>query len=97
MSLNVGVAVDLIEKMCSGVDPKLSGNHELVRQLINMKLREFADQTGILETKATISSVADQQEYELPADCLHVSKVLYDDYKCDKINFDQVEDLQGKS
>lgn len=97
MSLNIGKAVDLIELMCKNVDPLLSRNHELVRQLINMKLREFADETGILETSATISSVADQQEYQLPADCLHVSKVKYDDYKIGKILFSQVEEMQGKS
>ena len=97
MSLNIGAAVDLIELMCKGVDPKLSGNHELVRQLMNMKLREFADRTGVLETQSTATSVADQQEYELPADKIHVKKVVFDDYKAHKITFDQVEELQGKA
>ena len=96
MSLSIGRAVDLIELYCKGVDPLLSRNHELVRQILNMKLREFADRTGILETKATISSVASQQEYQLPADCLHITNVIYDDYKAGKIIRKQVEELQGK-
>lgn len=95
MSLNVGRAIDLIEYFCKNVDPEITSNHELVRQILNMKLRDFADRTGILETKSTISSVADQQEYELPADCLHISKVVYDDYKAAKITFDQIEELLG--
>jgi hypothetical protein len=97
MALNVGEAVDLIELLCKGVDPLLAGNHELVRKIMDMKLKEFAHRTGILETKSTRTSVADQQEYELPSDSLHVSKVVFDDYKCVKISFSQVEEMQGKA
>jgi len=97
MSMSVGKAVDTIELMVRNVDPNLSSNPELIREILNNKLKEFAQRTGILETKATISSVADQQEYELPADCLHVSKVVFDDYKAYKIRFAQIEEMQGKA
>ena len=95
MAISIGRASNLIELYCQGVDPLYSRNHELIRDLINMKMREFANRTGILETSATISSVADQQEYELPADKLHITKVLYDDYLAKKITFGQVEILKG--
>lgn len=95
MSLNVGRFIDLIELYCRGVNPELAKNKELIRDIMNIKLREFAHRTGILETKATISSVADQEEYELPADCLHVKDVIYDDHRAYKINHKQVKDLAG--
>jgi len=96
MSISIGKALDLVELLCKNVDPALSSNHELFRDILNMKLREFAADTGILETKATISSVADQQEYQLPSDKIHVKLVYFDDYKADKITFEQVAELQGK-
>ena len=97
MSMSIGDAVHTIELMCKGVDPVLSSNHELIREIMNKKMAEFAARTGVLETSATIASVADQQEYELPADKVHVKKVVFDDYKAHKITFDQVEELQGQS
>jgi hypothetical protein len=97
MAMSVENAVASIELICRGVDPELSSNPELIREILNKKLAEFAHKTGILESKATIASVADQQEYELPADCLHVSKVVFDDYKAVKISFSQVEEMQGKA
>ena len=84
-ALSIGRMVDLIELMCRGVDPSLSSNHELVRDIINLKLKDFAQRTGALETSATISSIASQKEYELPADKLHVKFVYYDDSEAKKI------------
>jgi hypothetical protein len=95
--LNVGKACDLIELLCQNVDPKFSGNKELIRDLLNIKLREFCDRTGIIESKSSISSVASTQEYELPTDCLHVTQVIYDDYKARKISHAQVKELEGKT
>ena len=97
MAMSIGRAVDAIELMCKGVDPMLASNHEFVREILNKKLAEFANRTGVLSSKATIDSVADQQEYELPSDCLHVSKVVFDDYKAHKITFAQIEEMQGQA
>jgi len=95
--MNVGRLTNLIELYCRGVDPLLSANHELVRDIMNMKLKEFAARTGIIESKSSITSVANQQEYELPADKTHVKYVFYDDYKAKKINFIQSKELAGKT
>jgi len=91
--MNAGTAARLIELYASGADPKLTGNHELVRELLNQKLKEFAARTGAFETKASISSVANQQEYELPADKIHVKMVKYDSYKAYKITYVQSVEL----
>lgn len=93
--MNIGRARGLIELLCQNVDPLYSRNPELVRDLLNIKLREFADRTGILESSATISSISGTQEYELPADCLHVKDVIYDGYRANKITHRQVRELQG--
>ncbi len=90
--LNVGRARELCE-LYVGKDI----NPELFRELLNVKLREFANKTGILESSATLNSAADTQEYELPADCLHVKDVIYDDYRAHKIDLWKVKELQGKS
>ncbi len=95
--MNIGRLSNLIELYCKGVDPELTGNHELIRDLINLKMKDFAHKTGILESSATISSVASQQEYELPADNLHIKNVFYDDYKARKITFLQSKELAGKT
>jgi len=97
MALNVGKARNLVELFCQNVDPTYSSNPELIRDLLNIKLREFCDRTGILESKATISSVASTSEYELPIDCLHVKDVIYDDYRARKITHRQVKELEGKT
>lgn len=94
MSTSIGRAVDLIELMCSNVNPALSENHELVRKLINMKLKEFAAKTGILESRSTITTVANQQEYELPEDSLNITLVDFDGKECQKIIFNQVNELK---
>lgn len=68
---------------------------ELVYMVINQKMREFISKTGVLSTKAEIDTVADQQEYELPDNCIHITKVVFDDYRADKILFEQVEEIAG--
>lgn len=96
MALNIGKARSMIELMAQGVDKLYSQNPQLVRDLINLKLREFCDRTGILESKATISSVNGTSEYELPIDCLHVREVHFDEYRANKITHDQVIELKGQ-
>ena len=95
--MNAGDAVRLIELYARGADPKLTGNHELVRQLLNEKLKDFAQKTGSWESSATISSVSGQQEYELPADKVHVSYVEYDSYEAHKITFQDSKSLKEQS
>jgi len=97
MSISVGRATNLIELWCKGVDPQLSGNHELIREIMNMKLRDFAHKTAVIESKATISSVASQTEYELPVDADHIKHVFYDDYEAEKITFLESKELASKA
>lgn len=92
MSLNVGKARELVE-LWVGRDL----NPELFRELLNAKLREFCSDTGILETSAELTSVADTQEYELPADFLSMKDVIYDDYRAGKINFWNVKEFRGEA
>jgi len=84
---------DLIKLYCKGVDPQISDNHELIRDIMNLKFKELASKTGALETSATISSVASQKEYQLPADNVHVKYVYYDDYEATKITHKQALEL----
>ena len=91
MALNVGKARELVE-LWVGKDL----NPELFRELLNIKLRDFCNRSGVLETSATLTSVADTQEYELPSDCLHVKDVIYDSYRAHKINFWDVKEIKGE-
>uniref|UniRef100_A0A6M3L230 Uncharacterized protein n=1 Tax=viral metagenome TaxID=1070528 RepID=A0A6M3L230_9ZZZZ len=70
-------------------------NPEHFRELLNIQARDFCDRTKVLETKSTISSVADTQEYELPSDCLHVKDVIYDGVRANKITHWQVQEFKG--
>ena len=90
--LNVGTARQLCEKFAGQ-----QINPVLFRELLNVKAREFCDKTGVLESKASISSVASTSEYQLPEDCLHVKDVVYDDYRAHKITHRAVKELQGKT
>ena len=90
--LNMGTARQMMELY---VGKRVSP--ELAREVMNIVLREFAAETGVLTSKATLSSVADQMEYELPLDCLHVRDVIYDDYRAHKIQHWHVKELEGKS
>lgn len=97
MATSVGRLCDLIEIYARNVDPKLSGNKELIRKIINMKLKEFSNRTGLLSSSATRLSIADQTEYELPEDCLHVTDVIFDDYRAYKIHFEDVKNMQDQA
>ena len=90
--LNVGKARQLIETYVGR-----QVNPDTVRELLNLQLRNFASRTGCLTSKATISSAADTQEYELPIDCIHVKEVHYDDNLVYKITFEQVAELAGNT
>lgn len=98
MAISTGKMADLIALYCRGVDPLLAENHELIRDIMNLKLKEVAGSTGALETSATISSVSGQKEYQLPADNVHVKYVYYDDFEAHKITHKQaLELLQANS
>ena len=94
--LNVGRITDMIELyalQAGAVKNRL--NPVLIREIINLKLREFLSQTTVLESSSTIDSVADQQEYELPEDCINVKHVKVDGYRAYKINHNQVDEIAG--
>lgn len=69
---------------------------ELFREILNKKAVEFSSRTGVLESSWTLDSVADTQEYQLPADCLHVKDIVYDDYRAHKILYSQVKEIRGE-
>ncbi|MBU2249872.1 MAG: hypothetical protein KKD77_24210, partial [Gammaproteobacteria bacterium] len=94
MSLNVGKVCDLMELYAgqAGV-AKDRLNRVLLREIINIKLRDFCRRTGILSSKWTISSVASQQEYQLPSDCIHVTKCNFDSYEAFKTMFEEVDEM----
>ena len=89
--LNVGKARELCELLV-----KKDVNPELFWEIMNIKLREFADKTGVLASSATLNSVASTDEYQLPSDCLHVSDVIYDGYRAQKATIDLQKELAGK-
>ena len=70
-------------------------DRDFIYEVINSKAKDFAARTGILETSATILTVADQVEYELPSDKTLITKVTIDTLQVHKITFDQLERLRG--
>ena len=66
---------------------------ELIREIINLKMRDFASRTHVLESKSTVSSVADQQEYELPSDAVHIKECHVDGYRATKIIYEQEAEI----
>ena len=70
-------------------------NPVFLRDIANLMLRDFVEKTRCISTKATIDSVADQQEYELPDDFLHMKDVVFDDYRANKITYDNVIEILG--
>lgn len=98
MSLNVGKVHDLVELYVgkAGADSTQRVNPVLVRELINVKLRDFVARSGCLESTWTINSVASTQEYELPTTTLHVREVVYDDYRAYKLIHEQVNEKKGR-
>jgi hypothetical protein len=92
---NVGTICDLVEVYAGqgGVN-RDRVNRRLLWKLLNLKMQEFARRTGILEKKSTITTTADQAEYELPDDVLHVRYVDFDGSRAHKATHDQVKILQ---
>ena len=97
MALTVSKVRDLMELYAgqAGVT-KDRINPVLLLELINLKQKEFCRDTGILTSKWTLTSVADQQEYQLPSDCLQVTKCTFDGYLAYPATFDEVERLSGE-
>jgi len=94
MPFNVGTLSELMELYAgkAGVT-KDRLNPVLVRQVILHKLRDFASRAHVLESKATIESVADQQEYELPSDVIHIKEVHFDGARATKIIYEQEAEI----
>jgi hypothetical protein len=98
MAFNAGTLADLME-LYSG---KGGVNRDkiprrLLRQIINMKLQEFARRSGCLSSKITRQTVADQQEYELGSDVVNVREVHFDNYLAYKIRFGDIIYLEDKT
>lgn len=63
-------------------------NIERVKSLINESEKEYLKLTDYKAEKVTtLTTVADQQEYDLPSDCYIVLSVFYDQAKLRKIDF----------
>ena len=88
-------SVGTMRKLCEKFTRKAI-NPELFREVLNKKAVEFSSRTGVLESYATRTSVADTQEYELPLDCLHVKDVIYDSYRAHKITRKQVKEMRDE-
>lgn len=96
MPFNVERLSDMMEMYAgmAGVN-KDRINPKFLRDIINLQARDFCNRTRCLSTKATISSVASTQEYQLPDDFLHMKEVVFDDYRCDKITKENVIEILG--
>jgi len=96
MPFNMGSLTDLMEMQAglAGVN-KDRINPVFLRDIVNLMLRDFCEKTRCVSTKATINSVANQQEYELPDDFLHMKEVIFDDYRVDKITHENVVEILG--
>lgn len=95
------MALDNAEKMVGFIE-MLAGkagvnrdeiNRDLIFEVINSRLKDFTSRTGVLETSSTISTVANQQEYELPNNRSDLKIVTIDGLRTHKISFDQVDYL----
>lgn len=96
MALDSGDAIDLVQLYVgqAGVSNE-SLNPVLLREMLNIKLREFIRETGILTSKWTLTSVASQMEYQLPAGCYSVTKCNFDSYEAHKTTFPAKDSLAG--
>jgi hypothetical protein len=74
----------------------------LAEDIINVKIDEFMRRSGLLQGKSTITTADEDgdgsidQEYELPAGVSRVYLVHFDNYRINKIRFDDVSGLAGK-
>lgn len=96
MAFNVGRMMAFMESavVSSGVIQDRIPERLMI-DIINFKLRDFQTKTKSNESDATITTTADQQEYELPADRINIKSLYVGDYKAHKIIFDQVAELEG--
>ena len=102
MPFNVGTIADMMEVYAgqAGVN-RDSINRELLWQIINMKMKDYFNRTGISTTKTT-TTTADvngdgsiNMEYELPANNLKVLYVDYNGLRIKKRNHSDVRILKG--
>ena len=93
---NIGRLVDYIELIAgkAGIN-RDSINREHIYEIVNSKMQELASDTGIFETSATINTIANQSEYDLPSDRTRIDKVTLDGLQVHKLNFKDLERLQG--
>lgn len=67
----------------------------LINQMINLKLQEYGRRTGAVQSIATDTTVADQQEYDLGEDVVGIYQVKVDSEICYKIRYEQVAEIAG--
>lgn len=102
MPFNVGTLCDMAEMYIgeAGVD-NTAPNRELLWRILNMKLNDFASRTGVLQSKATLTtSDADgdgsvDSEYELPDSNMKVRYVDFNSLRIEKTTHEKVRLLQG--
>ena len=93
---NVGRMADYIEMLAgkAGIN-RDSINREHIYEIINSKMQELASDTGAFETSATINTIANQSEYDLPSDRTRIDKITLDGLQIHKLLFKDLERLQG--
>ena len=64
---------------------------ENIIQWINDAMREIASDNQLLQKAATSNTVADQAEYDIPADILKFHSVMYDGSDLNFINFEEAK------
>jgi len=96
MALNTGTLLDMVE-LYVGKGGASRGKipRKALREILNQKVKEFAARTAVASSMITRTTVSGQQEYELGADVLHITKVNYDGSRAHKITFAQVEEFKS--
>lgn len=67
---------------------------KLLNEIINLKLGEFGRRTGTIASKNSFTTASGTQEYELPTDFVHMTKLNYDGSLAYKIHFEDVDILK---
>jgi len=101
---NVGEIIDLIEMYAGNAGVNGEGiSKDLMKKMINFKLRDFANRTFQSENKVTLTTGDDDgdglvdQEYELPQGVIHTRKVNVDGTIAVKIVFEDVDKFKERA
>ena len=104
MPENTSTIIDLIEMYAGSAGTNNSSiSKKLIKQVMNLKLRDFANRTFQSENLATLTTGDDDgdgvvdQEYELPQSVMHLNKVNVDGTVAVKIRFEDVDKLKERA